>query len=98
MPILILLARSSFLNLQTLYIIAGILAVIAGVLYSCMSMSKLWSLQRFNFTLVTDHWNCDYLTRILDLLLIRTRLRQSEFLRFTSIPLRCISMSLVEGN
>ena len=39
MPIFILLARSSLPSLQTLYIIAGILAVIAGVLYSRMSMS-----------------------------------------------------------
>ncbi len=39
MPLFILLARSSLPSLQTLYIIAGILAVIAGVLYSRMSMS-----------------------------------------------------------
>jgi len=36
---LILFARSSLLSLQTIYVIAGILAVIAGVLYSRMSMS-----------------------------------------------------------
>jgi len=39
MPTFILLARSSLPSLQTLYIIAGIFAVIAGVLYSRMSMS-----------------------------------------------------------
>jgi len=39
MLMLILFARSSLPSLQTIYVIAGILAVIAGVLYSRMSMS-----------------------------------------------------------
>ena len=39
MLMLILFARSSLPSLQTIYFIAGILAVIAGVLYSRMSMS-----------------------------------------------------------
>ncbi len=39
MPMLILLARSSLPSLQTIYVIAGILAVIGGILYSRMSMS-----------------------------------------------------------
>ena len=39
MLMLILFARSFLLSLQTIYVIAGILAVIAGVLYSRMSMS-----------------------------------------------------------
>ncbi len=39
MPMLILLARSSLPGLQTIYVIAGILAVIGGILYSRMSMS-----------------------------------------------------------
>jgi len=39
MPMLLLLARSSLPSLQTIYVIAGILAVIAGILYSRMSMS-----------------------------------------------------------
>ena len=39
MLMLILFERSSLPSLQTIYVIAGILAVIAGVLYSRMSMS-----------------------------------------------------------
>ena len=39
MPLFILLARSSLPSLQTLYVIVGILAVIAGIFYSRMSMS-----------------------------------------------------------
>lgn len=36
---LILFARSTLPSLQTIYVIAGILAIIVGVLYSRMSMS-----------------------------------------------------------
>ena len=38
MAMLIFFARSSLPSLQTIYVITGILAVIAGVLYSQMSM------------------------------------------------------------
>ena len=50
MPMLIWLARSSPPSVQTIYVIAGILAVIAGLLYSeCQSASSV-SLQSVGFT------------------------------------------------
>jgi len=39
MSLFVLLARSSLPSTQTMFVIAGIIAVIGGILYSRMSMS-----------------------------------------------------------
>ena len=94
MPMLILFAQMSLPSLQTIYDIAGILAVIAGVLYSRMSMSSIWLLENIDCTFSGESGDYPNIARTLPQILTRQRLHQSPFPRFTSIPKPDISTSL----
>ena len=91
---LILFARSSLLSLQTIYVIAGILAVIAGVLYSRMSMSEFWLLASFDFVFSRHSGARFIIKQTLALIFTHPRPHQSAFRCFTSVVESGIPMKL----